>query len=81
MLAIVAVVARLVAVVVVINTGEVMFIADAVFKFETAEQLEISNPANKNRAANIFFIFSSPDLNIVMKYYKPFQKGLGNTTS
>jgi hypothetical protein len=38
------------------KTGEVMFIADGVFKFETAEQLEISNAADNNRAANIFFI-------------------------
>jgi hypothetical protein len=54
-LAVVAVVAGLVSVV-ASKTGEVMFIADGVFKFETAEQLEISNAADNNRAANIFFI-------------------------
>jgi alkyl hydroperoxide reductase subunit AhpF len=56
-LAVVAVVAGLVSVV-ASKTGEVMFIADGVFKFETAEQLEISNAADKNRAANIFFILN-----------------------
>jgi len=54
-LAVVAVVAGLVSVV-ASKTGEVMFIADGVFKFETAEQLEISNAADNNRAANTFFI-------------------------